>query len=31
MHKIYFEKRCIIICAPSEEALADPNSVEFHV
>ena len=31
MHKIYFEKRCIIICAPTEEALADPNSVEFHV
>ena len=31
MHKIYFEKRCIIICSPSEEALADPNSVEFHV
>ena len=31
MHKIYFEKRCIIICSPEEEALADPNSVEFHV
>ena len=31
MHKIYFEKRCIIICSPDEEALADPNSVEFHV
>ena len=30
MHKIYFEKRCIIICEPSEQALADPNSVEFH-
>jgi ADP-ribose pyrophosphatase YjhB (NUDIX family) len=30
MHKIYFEKRCIIICDPSEEALSDPNSVEFH-
>ena len=31
MHKIYFEKRCIIICSPEEEALADPNSVEFHM
>ena len=30
MHKIYFEKRCIIICDPMEEALSDPNSVEFH-
>ncbi len=30
MHRIYFEKRCIIICEPSEQALADPNSVEFH-
>ena len=31
MHRIYFEKRCIIICEPSEQALADPNSVEFHI
>ena len=31
MHKIYFGKRCIIICSPSEEALMDANSVEFHV
>ena len=31
MHKIYFEKRCIIICSPGDEALADPNSVEFHM
>lgn len=31
MHKIYFEKRCIIICGPDEPALADPNSVEFHI
>lgn len=30
MHKIYFEKRCIIICHPSDPALADPNSIEFH-
>ena len=25
MHKIYFEKRCVIICPPDEQALADPN------
>ena len=31
MHKIYFEKRCIIICPPDEPALSDPNSVEFHL
>ena len=31
MHKIYFEKRCITICGPDDEALADPNAVEFHV
>lgn len=31
MHKIYFEKRCIIICEPSDQALADPNAVEFHI
>ena len=31
MHKIYFEKRCIVICSLSDEALSDPNSVEFHV
>ena len=30
MHKIYFEKRCIIICSPDDQALSDPNSVEFH-
>lgn len=30
MHRIYFEKRCIIICTPDDQALADPNSVEFH-
>lgn len=29
MHKIYFEKRCIIICSPSDEALSDPNAVVF--
>ncbi|MGI6313315.1 MAG: NUDIX hydrolase [Candidatus Cryptobacteroides sp.] len=31
MHKIYFEKRCIIICEPEDQALSDPNAVEFHV
>jgi len=31
MHRIYFEKRCIIICEPTDQALADPNSVEFHI
>lgn len=31
MHRIYFERRCIIICEPSDQALADPNSVEFHI
>lgn len=31
MHKIYFEKRCIVICRKGEALLADPNSVEFHI
>ncbi len=31
MHKIYFEKRCIIICEPEDQALSDPNAMEFHV
>lgn len=31
MRKIYFEKRCIIICTPDDQALADPNAVEFHL
>lgn len=30
MHRIYFENRCLIICSPDEQALSDPNSVEFH-
>lgn len=29
MHKIYFEKRCIIICPPDEAALTDPNAIKF--
>lgn len=31
MHKIYFEKRCIIICPPDEQALTDPNAVQFQL
>lgn len=31
MHRIYFEKRCIIICTPGDQALGDPNSIEFHI
>ena len=27
MHKIYFEKRCLIICPPEEPAMTDPNAV----
>ena len=29
MHKIYFEKRAIIICTPDDQALADPNAIQF--
>ena len=29
MHKIYFEKRSIIICRPEEDALSDPNAIQF--
>lgn len=31
MHRIYFDRRCIVICSKDEAALADPNSVEFHI
>ncbi len=31
MRKIYFENRAIIICPPQDQALADPNSIEFHL
>jgi len=31
MHKIFFEKRCIIICDPSDQSLSDPNSVQYHI
>ncbi|MBR6346334.1 MAG: NUDIX domain-containing protein [Bacteroidales bacterium] len=30
MHKIYFEKRSIVICSPSDEAMGDPNCVLYH-
>lgn len=29
MYKIYFEKRCLIICPPEEPALHDPNAIRF--
>lgn len=31
MHKIYFEKRCIIICLPDDQALSDPNALQFRI
>ena len=31
MHKIYFEKRAIIICAPDDQALSDPNVILFRL
>ena len=31
MHKIYFEKRCIIICPPHEQALSDPNAIIYNI
>ena len=31
MHKIYFEKRCIIICSPEDPAISDPNVILFHI
>ena len=29
MHKIYFEKRCIMICSPDNQVLSDPNVIRF--
>lgn len=29
MHKIYFEKRCILICKPDDPVLSDPNMIQF--
>ena len=31
MYKIYFEKRCIIICPSGEQALSDPNAIVFNI
>ena len=31
MRKIYFEKRCIIICPSGEQVLSDPNAVIFNM
>lgn len=31
MRKIYFEKRCIIICPPQEQALSDPNAIIYNI
>ena len=31
MHKIYLEKRCMVICSPGDQALSDPNSIELHL
>ena len=30
MRKIYFEKRCIIICPAGDLSLADSNAILFH-
>ena len=29
MFKIYFEKRCILICRPDDPSLSDPNAIIF--
>ena len=31
MRKIYFQDRCICICDTASSALADPNSIEYHI
>ena len=31
MHKIYFEKRCIVICPPDEQAITDPNAIIYNI
>jgi ADP-ribose pyrophosphatase YjhB (NUDIX family) len=31
MHRIYLEKRCVIICSHGESSLSDPNSIELHL
>lgn len=30
-HRIYFGRRCIVICRPEVAALEDPNAVEFRI
>ena len=31
MYRIYFEKRCIAICTPDDQALSDPNAIRFKI
>lgn len=31
MRKVFFEKRCIIICSPDDPALSDPNAIQFRI
>lgn len=31
MHRIYFEKRCLVICPEGDAALSDPNAVIFRL
>ncbi len=31
MHKIYFEKRCLLICPPEEQVLTNPNAVLVNI
>ena len=31
MYKIYFEKRCIMICRPEDPATSDPNVILFRI
>ena len=31
MRKIYFEKRCIIICPQDEQSLTDPNAILYSI
>ncbi len=30
MYRIYIEKRCMIICSSNDQALSDPNAVQFN-
>lgn len=30
MHKIYFERRCIVICPQGDQALQDPNIITYN-